>query len=146
MPSTKSEVLDMEGSNTMVWTIPTRCDLNVDTVLARSKADMSPMRIRWIVLWIAQYVPVLPIPALSQREIVSGMYMIELNILELYFKVIQICWTCNAPLLGQDLVALVVLFSRFHELQVCWWELHGQAIQDIECAKLILVGPLTAKW
>lgn len=88
----------MEGSNTMVWTIPIRWDLNVDTVLARSNADMSPTRILWIVLWIAQYVPVLPIPALSQREIVSGIYMIDFNILEQYFKVIKMSWTCNAPL------------------------------------------------
>jgi hypothetical protein len=57
--------------DTMVWTIPIRWDLNVVTVLAMSKADMSPTRILWTVLWIVQYVPVLPIPALSNREVVS---------------------------------------------------------------------------
>lgn len=59
--------------NTMVWTIPIRWDLNSETVLATSVADMSPARILWIVLWIVQYVPVLPIPALSKTDILSVM-------------------------------------------------------------------------
>lgn len=52
---------------TCVWTIPIRCDLKTAMVLPRSKADISPARILWIVLWIAQYVPVLPIPALKSE-------------------------------------------------------------------------------
>lgn len=73
----KNVALIQEEDDTMVWTIPIRWDLNIVMVLARSKADMSPTRILWIVLWIVQYVPVLPIPALNKGEIV--LYITEIE-------------------------------------------------------------------
>uniref|UniRef100_A0A2P2LCB5 Uncharacterized protein MANES_02G190000 n=1 Tax=Rhizophora mucronata TaxID=61149 RepID=A0A2P2LCB5_RHIMU len=45
----KFEASNQEGRNTMVWTIPIRCVLNMVIVLGRSKADMSPISILWMV-------------------------------------------------------------------------------------------------
>ena len=50
--------------HTGVCTIPSLWDLKSAMVLTRSNEDVSPSKILWIVLWIAQYVPVLPMPAL----------------------------------------------------------------------------------
>lgn len=119
----------------MVWTIPIRWDLNTFTVLARSSADMSPTSILWTVLWIVQYAPVLPIPALSKDRdslsLVNGGITKHTQTID----VINMSWTCNAPLLGQNWVVSYKFFSKFHEQQECPGELHGQAIQGTECAK-----------
>jgi hypothetical protein len=52
--------------------------------------------------------------------------------------------TCSAPLLGQGLVVNGTIFSKFHGQLKYHLELHGQATQDTEYAKQIMVYLLPA--
>lgn len=94
-----------------------------------------------MVLWIAQYVPVLPIPALLQKINFQSHF-------DHFFCHSNLCdnkrQTCSEQQLVQGWVAHHITFSKFHEQQQCPLELHGQAILDTECEEQIMVAPQTA--
>lgn len=135
-----------KNNYTGVWTIPILWDLNMLMVLTRFNADLSPARILWIVLWIVQYVPVLPIPALRESvsdKCTNDLRSIIMEFLDLY-KHELMSWTCSAPQLGQDWVVHGMFFLKFHAQQLCHLELHDRAIQDTEYVEQTWVPPLTA--
>lgn len=130
----------LENPTTWVCTIPIRWDLNIATVFAISTADISPASILWIALWMVQYVPVLPIPALSERVYFRQICMWSTVMIAIkWINKEGVKSTCSAPLLGQGLVVNGIIFSKFHAQQMYLSELHGQAIQDTEYAKQIMV-------